>query len=116
MDTNNWPHNTVTSNHLLQNLTNTHLLPSLKNFHSTIWEKQQRLWKSCRHAFISSKVNYSNVLFTGLTIKTIRQLQLIQADAARVIIHIKKEHITPALQSLVSNRSRVQLKVLLIVY
>ena len=48
------------------------------------------------YAFISSRVAYCNGLVTGPPKKTIKQLQLIQNAAARVLSRTKStEHITP---------------------
>jgi len=53
------------------------------------------------HAFITSRVDYCNGVFTGLPKKIISQLQLIQNAAARILSTTKKyEHITPVLRSL----------------
>ena len=52
------------------------------------------------HAFISSKLDYSNRLFIRIPGKTIQKLQYIQ-NAARVLMRAHKyKHITPILQSL----------------
>ena len=71
------------------------------------------------HAFISSRVDYCNALFTGLSKKSIKWLQLIQNAAARLLTRTKRSaHITPILRSLhwLPVRYRIDLKVMLIVY
>ena len=71
------------------------------------------------HAFIFSRLDYCNAVFTGLPKKSIRQLQLIQNAAARVLTKTKKvDHITPVLRSLhwLPVCQRIDFKILLLVY
>ena len=71
------------------------------------------------HAFIFSRLDYCNGFFTGLPKNSIRQLQVIQNAAARVLTRTKKvDHITPVLRSLhwLPCYQRTDFKILLLVY
>lgn len=71
------------------------------------------------HAFISCRIDYCNALLVGLPQKSLRQVQLIQNAAARLLTKTKKrEHITPILKSLhwLPVRFRIDFKILLTVY
>ena len=71
------------------------------------------------HAFIFSGLDYCNSVFTGLTKKSIRKLQLIQNAAARVLTNTKRvDHISPVLKSLhwLPVGQRIDFKVLLLVF
>ncbi len=71
------------------------------------------------HAFITSKLDYSNSLYTGISQTASSRLQLVQNAAARLLTRShKRDHITPVLQSLhwLPARYRVDFKILLIVY
>ena len=94
------------------------------------WETQEKLSKirpmlspadaeTLIHAFISSRLDYCNSVFSGLPKSTTRSLQLVQNAAARLLTRTRKfDHITPILASLhwLPITSRSDLKVLLLTY
>ena len=53
------------------------------------------------HAFVSSRLDYCNVLYDGITDQLMRHLQSIQNAAARLVTRTaRREHITPVLREL----------------
>ena len=71
------------------------------------------------HAFVLSRLDYCNALYTGLPKKSIERLQVIQNAAARILTNTKKrDHIPPALASLhwIPVKFRIDFKVLLLVF
>uniref|UniRef100_A0A3B5LGV4 Si:ch211-1e14.1 n=1 Tax=Xiphophorus couchianus TaxID=32473 RepID=A0A3B5LGV4_9TELE len=66
------------------------------------------------HVFVSSPIDYCNSVFTGLTKKSVLQLQLIQNAAAGILTKTRKiQHIT---QFYNPSKERVYVKTLLLVY
>ena len=71
------------------------------------------------HACITSRLDYCNALFTGLSKKNLNRLQIIQNSTARVLTKTKKRaHITPILKSLhwLPVSFRIDFKILLLVF
>ena len=71
------------------------------------------------HAFVSSRLDYCNVLFSGLPNSSLKNLQLVQNAAARILTNTRKfDHITPILSSLhwLPIQARSDFKVLLLTY
>ncbi|XP_061151098.1 probable RNA-directed DNA polymerase from transposon X-element isoform X1 [Syngnathus typhle] len=71
------------------------------------------------HAFVTSRLDYCNVLFSGLPKSRIKSLQLVQNAAARLLSRTRKfDHITPILANLhwLPVHLRCDFKVLLLTY
>uniref|UniRef100_A0A3Q3PY07 Reverse transcriptase domain-containing protein n=1 Tax=Monopterus albus TaxID=43700 RepID=A0A3Q3PY07_MONAL len=71
------------------------------------------------HAFISTKLDYYNALYTGISQALLSRLQLVQNAAARLLTNMRRhEHITPVLASLhwLPVRFRIDFKLLMFVY
>ena len=71
------------------------------------------------HAFITSRIDYCNALFSGLPSTTTNGLRLVQNAAARVLTRKRKfDHITPTLISLhwLPIQARADFKVLLLTF
>ncbi len=79
----------------------------------------QNSFETFIHAFISSKLDYCNSLFSGIPSSFLRPLQLVQNYAARLVLRKSKfTHTTPLLQQLhwLPVLYRVDFKILLITY
>uniref|UniRef100_A0A8C5I3C7 Reverse transcriptase domain-containing protein n=1 Tax=Gouania willdenowi TaxID=441366 RepID=A0A8C5I3C7_GOUWI len=77
------------------------------------------LFEQVVHAFISSRLDYCNALYSGISQKALYRLQLVQNAAARLLTGTKKrEHITPILASLhwLPVKFRIDFKILLFVF
>ncbi len=71
------------------------------------------------HTFVSSRINYCNSVYIGITQGQLSRLQLVQNSAARFLTRTKKrERITPVLVSLhwLPVEFRIEFKVLLMVF
>ena len=69
--------------------------------------------KTLTHAFISSRLDYCNVLYYGVTEGLLSRLQSVQNAAARLVTGMaRREHITPVLRQLhwLPVRQRVMFK------
>ena len=75
--------------------------------------------KTLIHAFVFSRLDYCNALYSGLPKKSTDRLQLVQNAAARVLMKTKlRDHITPVLASLhwLPVVFRIDFKIILLVY
>ena len=75
--------------------------------------------KTLVHAFISSRLDYCNVLLAGVTDGVLSKLQTVQNAAARLITGSRKyDHITPVLRGLhwLPVRQRVVYRTVMTVY
>ena len=71
------------------------------------------------HAFISSRLDYCNGLYTTLSRSSLSRLQLVQNTAARILTNTpRRSHITPVLMGLhwLPIKARIDFKILLITF
>ncbi len=71
------------------------------------------------NAFISSRLDYCNVLYSGISKRNLQRLQLIQNAAARLLTRTKKrDHITPIIAALdwLPVSFRIDFNILLLVF
>ena len=71
------------------------LLSKIKNFLTP------KTLEMAVHAFVTTRLDYCNSLYCGISKSQIARLQLVQNAAARLLLNCRKhEHITPILRSL----------------
>ena len=70
--------------------------------------------KTLTQSLVTSRLDYCNIIYNGLTMKSIKRLQVTQNAAARLIRQTKKRaHMTPVLRDL---QNRCQFKILFFIY
>ena len=75
--------------------------------------------KTLVHAFISSRLDYCNQLFVGVTGRLLDKLQSLQNAAARLVTGTRKfDHITPVMRELhwLPVRQRIRFKTAVLVF
>uniref|UniRef100_A0A3B3BYA6 Reverse transcriptase domain-containing protein n=1 Tax=Oryzias melastigma TaxID=30732 RepID=A0A3B3BYA6_ORYME len=79
----------------------------------------KRNFETVIHAFITSRLDYCNSLYFGVSQSSLSRLQLVQNAAARVLVGARKrDHITPILATLhwLPVNFRIHFKILLFVF
>ena len=95
------------------------ILCSLRNLRHIRTNFTKSSFESVIHAFITSRLDYCNSLYSGLPSSTLRPLQVAQNFAARILLQRSKFcHITPVLKELhwLPVESRIKFKVMLFTY
>ena len=80
---------------------------------------QRQDFETVIHAFVTTRLDYCNALYMGVSGSSIARLQLVQNAAARLLTNTKKyEHITPILASLhwLPIHFRIHFKILLFAF
>ena len=91
----------------------------LRNLHKIRSYFTKSSFETVIHAFITSRLDYCNSLYSGLPATTLRPLQIAQNFAARILLKRGKfSHITPVLKELhwLPIESRIKFKIMLFTY
>ena len=95
------------------------LMFHLRNLHKIRSYFTKSSFETVIHAFITSRLDYCNSLYSGLPATTLRPLQIAQNFAARILLKRGKfSHITPVLKELhwLPIESRIKFKIMLFTY